>query len=75
MPVNQRQSVGKLRHLPVILQRQPGLVGLDLVQVVMRVLNGMKFRDDLRRCLFAHARNPRDVVGGIAHQRLHIDKF
>ena len=75
MPVNQRQSVGKLCHLPVILQGQPGFVGLDIIQMVIRVLNGVKFRDDLCRCLLTHTRNSRDVIRRITHQCLHIDKF
>ena len=63
------------RQIPVLLHGTGRSGRLDLVCMLMRIFNRMIFRNNLCRCLFSDARDSRNVVRGVSHQRLQINEL
>ena len=63
-----------LEHgLAVLLERDPKLLRHDLLDVRVQRVERLPRRDQLRGRLLAHARDARDVVGGVALERLVVE--
>ena len=69
------QSLAHDRHVPVLLQSSGSSGRLQLIHVLIGVFYGMILRYDLGRRLLANAGNSRNIVRGIPHQGLHVDKL
>ena len=63
-----------LRHHDLVVQRlqQVALLGRQLVQVLVQLLDAAELRHQLRGGLVADARHARDVVRRVAAQRLEV---
>ena len=72
---DRRKILGKHSEVIMILHGVLSFLRLDLVDVCMRVLDRVIFLYNGKGCLRPDSGKPRDIVGGITHQSLHIDKF
>ena len=59
----------------MLFKRLFGARRLHFVQMLFQIFNRMKALNQRGRRLFADRGDARDVVGGIAHQRLDINEF
>ena len=62
-------------QIPVLFHRIGSSWWFELISMRMRIFNGMIFHNDLCSRLFSDSRYARDIIGGIAHQRLQVNKL
>ena len=70
---DRRELAAAVHRLAVLLELVAELLGLDLVDVGVEVVEVDPLRDQLRRRLLADPRHARDVVGRVALEGLVID--
>ena len=70
--LDRSELVGKVCHV-FSGSELLSLCALDFIDMRIEIVERLVLRQKLQRCLFADARNARDVVGGIAHERFHVD--
>ena len=73
--VDRGQPLAEQRRIAPVHQALAQLALLIGLCAVEHVFERAVFFDELLRGLFAHAGNAGDVVGGIAHQPLHVDEL
>ena len=75
MGIDGCQHFTQLRLLPVFFQVLAGTGRLDLLHMGIGIFDGLIILDDLRRRLLTDTRDARNIVGRVAHESLHVDKF
>ena len=72
---DRREILGQHRKIVMITHCSLSFLRLDFVYMLMGIFYGMKLRYDGGGCFRTDARQSRNIVGRIPHQRLHIDEL
>ena len=71
--IDGRQLLAHHSQIVIVFQRFFRLIGPDLLHMDIGIFNTAVFHDQFCRRLLPNPRNPRDIVGSIAHQRFQLD--
>ena len=72
---NRREILGQHRKIVMITHCTLSFLRLDFIHMLMGIFYGMELRYDGGGCFWTDARQPRNIVGRISHQSLHIDEL